>query len=90
MNHDKGTNATGASNATQLMLAGGQDSSFENMDMNGTVISSITAATTSTPPPQPRQLNVMSTKKEEEDKMKQKEQEEEEDNMELNCTSLFR
>ena len=69
-----GTNATGASNATQLILAEVMDSSFENMDMDGTVISSIREATKNTPPPQPRQLNAISNKKEEDDKMEQEEQ----------------
>ena len=47
-----GTNATGASNATQLILAGGIDSRFNNMEMDGeTVISSLTEPTKNTPLP---------------------------------------
>ena len=88
-----GTNATGTSNATQLILEGAIDARFDNMDLDGeTVISSLTGPTQNTPPHQPRQLNANSNEhdsreqeeqKEEDDKTEQEEQKEEENKMEL-------
>ena len=78
-----GTNATGASDATQMILEGGQDIGYDDTDMSGTVISSITETTTGTPPPKPRNLNDTSNKYEGNEKLEHVDQQEGKDNMEL-------
>ena len=82
-----GTNVTGTSNATQLILAGGIDSRFDSLNLDGDpVVSSLTGPINNTPPPQTRQLYAFSNENEEDDKMEQEEQQEEEDNIELDKT----
>ena len=79
-----GTNATGTSNVTQLLLAGGINARFDSINLDGdSVISSLTGQTKHTPPPQPRQLTAILNENEEDDKMDQEEQKEGEDKMEL-------
>ena len=79
-----GTNATGTSNVTQLLVEGGIDARFDNINLDGdSVISSLTGPIKQTPPPQPRRLTAISNENEEDDKMEQEEQKEGEDKMEL-------
>ena len=88
-----GTNATGTSNATQLILEGGIDARFDNINLDGEIVdSSLKEPIQNTPPHQPRQLNTNSDEhdsreqeeqKEEDDKTEQEEQKEEENKMEL-------
>ena len=79
-----GTNATGTSNATEMILAGGIGTQFDGINMDGdSVASSLTGTTRNTPPHQPRQLNVSPKEKEEDDKMEQEEQQKGENDMDL-------
>ena len=82
-NNSVGTNSTGASDATQMILEEGQDTGYDDTDMSGTVISSITETTTGTPPPKPRNLNDTSNKYEGNEKWEHVNQQEGTDNMEL-------
>ena len=79
-----GTNATGTSNVTQLLLNGGIDARFDSINLDGdSVNSSLTGSTKNTPPHHPRQLAANSNEMEENAKMDQEEQKEGEFNMEL-------
>ena len=69
-----GTNATGTSNVTQLLLDGEIDARFDLINLDGdSVNSSLTGPTKNTPPHHPRQLTAISNKNEEDAKMEQEE-----------------
>ena len=79
-----GTNATGTSNVTQLILNGGIDVRFDSINIDGdSVNSSLTGPTKNTPPHPPRQVAANSNEMEETTKMDQDEQQEGEPNMEV-------
>ena len=70
-----GTNATGTSNVTQLILNGGIDVRFDSINLDGdSVNSSLTGPTKNTPPHPPRQVAANSNEMEETTKMDQEEQ----------------